>query len=191
MSLYNRLISQYNRLMSLYNRLTETGPQSQQKKNFFLRGGFRPLPNKNVQFWNHFFPELFPKDSESLKILDIRLREVGAKCASKYTTRKGTDTHRDRQTDTQTDRRTLRLLDRIGPMGRFDEKYQLKPDNTKLQQKAPILIRNYSYWPNVPILTRLLPLRLNNSSLDSKVPQCGIPGSYVLHHTAVTAPPRT
>ena len=46
---YNRLISQYNRLMSLYNRLTETGPQNQQKKNFFLRGGFRPLPNKNVQ----------------------------------------------------------------------------------------------------------------------------------------------
>ena len=28
---------------------------------------------------NHFFPLLFPKDSESLKILDIRLREVGAK----------------------------------------------------------------------------------------------------------------
>ena len=53
--------------------------QNQHKKtNFFLRGDFRPLPNKNVQFWNHFFPELFPKDSESLKILDIRLREVGA-----------------------------------------------------------------------------------------------------------------
>ena len=29
--------------------------------------------------WHHFFPLLFPKDSESLKILDIRLREVGAK----------------------------------------------------------------------------------------------------------------
>ena len=38
---------------------------------------FRPLPNKNVQFWDHFFPALFPKDSESLKILDIQLRKWG------------------------------------------------------------------------------------------------------------------
>ena len=28
---------------------------------------------------DHFFPLLFPKDSESLKILDIRFREMGAK----------------------------------------------------------------------------------------------------------------
>ena len=28
---------------------------------------------------DHFFPLLFPKDSESLKILDIRLQEVGGK----------------------------------------------------------------------------------------------------------------
>ena len=48
------------------------------KKNFFLRGNFRPLSKKNVRFWDHFFPELFPKDSESLKFLDIRLREGGA-----------------------------------------------------------------------------------------------------------------
>ena len=38
---------------------------------------------------------------------------MGEKCASKYTTRKGTDR--------QTHRRTSRLLDRIGPVGRFDE----------------------------------------------------------------------
>ena len=49
------------------------------KKILFLRGDFRPLPNKNVQMLDHFFPLLFPKDSESQKILDIRLREVGAK----------------------------------------------------------------------------------------------------------------
>ena len=53
--------------------------QNQQKTNFFLRGDFRPLPNTNVQFWDHFFPALFPKDFESLKLLDIRLRKVGAK----------------------------------------------------------------------------------------------------------------
>jgi hypothetical protein len=53
--------------------------ENQQKKTFFLCGNFRPLPNKNVQMLDHFFPLLFPKDSESLKILDIRLQEVGAK----------------------------------------------------------------------------------------------------------------
>ena len=49
------------------------------KKNFFLHGNFKPLPNKNVQMLDHFFLLLFPKDSESLKIFDIRLWEVGAK----------------------------------------------------------------------------------------------------------------
>ena len=49
------------------------------KKNLFLRGDFRPLRNKNVQMLDHFFPLLFPKDSESLQILDIQLWEVGAK----------------------------------------------------------------------------------------------------------------
>ena len=55
------------------------------KKNFFLRGDFRPLPKKNVQMLDHFLPLLFPKDSESLKILDIRHREVGAKRPLKKT----------------------------------------------------------------------------------------------------------
>ena len=55
------------------------------KKNFFLRGDFRPLPNKNVQMLDHFFPLLFLKDSESLIILDIRLWEVGAKRPLKKT----------------------------------------------------------------------------------------------------------
>ena len=99
--------------------------QNQHTKKLFLRGDFRPLPNKNIQFWDHFFPALFPKDSESLKISDIRLREVGAKCASKYTTRKGTDTQTDRQTHRHTRIRTLRLLGRIGPVGRFDENWFL------------------------------------------------------------------
>jgi hypothetical protein len=43
---------------------------------------FRPLPNKNVQMLDHFFPLLFPKDSESLKIL-----EVGAKRPLKGTSK--------------------------------------------------------------------------------------------------------
>ena len=49
------------------------------KKKLFLRSDFRPIPNKNIQMLDHFFPLHFPKNSESLKILDIRLLEVGAK----------------------------------------------------------------------------------------------------------------
>ena len=56
-----------------------TKAKSATKKNFFVRGDFRPLPNKNAQMLDLFFPLLFPKDSESLKILDIGLWEVGAK----------------------------------------------------------------------------------------------------------------
>ena len=55
------------------------------KKNFFLRGDFRPLPNKNDQMLDHFFPLLFTKESKSLKILDIRLQEIGAKRPLKKT----------------------------------------------------------------------------------------------------------
>ena len=53
--------------------------EKSEEKNFLLRGNFRQFSNKNVHIWDHFFPLLFPKDSKSLKILDIRLREVGAK----------------------------------------------------------------------------------------------------------------
>ena len=34
---------------------------------------------KNVQIWAQVFPLLFPKNFESLKILDIQLQEVGGK----------------------------------------------------------------------------------------------------------------
>ena len=59
--------------------------KNEREKNFFLRGNFRQFSNKNVPIWDHFFPFLFPKDSESLKILDIRLRKVGAKRQLKKT----------------------------------------------------------------------------------------------------------
>ena len=74
-----------------------------------MRGDFRPFPNKNVQMLDHFFPLLFPKDSESLKILDIRLWEVGEKRPLNGTFKV------NRQTHTQTDRQTHRQTD-----GHFD-----------------------------------------------------------------------
>ena len=55
------------------------------KKKLFFCGNFRPLLYKNVQMLDHFFQLLFPKDSKSLKILDIRLWAVGAKRPLKKT----------------------------------------------------------------------------------------------------------
>ena len=90
--------------------------KSAKKNNFFLSGNFRPLRNKNVQILDHFFPLLFPKDSESLRILDIQLREVGAKKTLNGTSKGNT------RTDKQTDGRTNRLIESIGPEGRCFEK---------------------------------------------------------------------
>ena len=50
---------------------------------------------------DHFFPLIFPKDSGSLKILDIRLREVGAKRPLNGTSKVNRQTHG--QTDKHTD----------------------------------------------------------------------------------------
>ena len=65
---------------------------------------------------DNFFPLLFPKDSESLKILDIQLWAGGAKrplnCTSKV----------NRQTDKQTNIWTFRLIESIGPEGLCFEK---------------------------------------------------------------------
>ena len=88
--------------------------QNQQKTYFFLPGNFWPFPNKNVQIWDHFFPLLFPKDYEYLKILDIRFWEVGAKRRLKGTSKGNTRT--DGHTDTQTDILTYRKHRPRGPI---------------------------------------------------------------------------
>ena len=75
--------------------------QNSLKNQPFLHGNFTPFIIKSFQIWHHFFSLLFPKDSESLKTLDIKLQEVGTKRhlngASKVNRRTGT------QTDGQTD----------------------------------------------------------------------------------------
>ena len=91
-----------------------------EEKNFFLSGDFRQFSNKNVHIWYHFFPLLFPKDFESLKILDIRLREVGAKRPLNGTSKV------NRQTHTRTHTRTFQLIESIGPEGRCFEKWEWK-----------------------------------------------------------------
>ena len=79
-----------------------------------MRGHFRILPNRNVQMLDHFFQLLFPKDSESLKIFDIRLWEVGAKRQLNGTLK--VNRHTDGQTDRQTDKSTYRKHRPRGPM---------------------------------------------------------------------------
>ena len=65
--------------------------------------------------FDHFFPLLFPRDSESLKILDIRFWEVGAKRLLNGISKVNT------WTDRRTNRRTFRLIESIGPEGRCFE----------------------------------------------------------------------
>ena len=84
------------------------------EKKLFFRGDFRQFSHKNVHIWDHVFPLLFPKDSKSLKILDIRLREVGAK--RRYLKSEQTDRQTDRRTNTQTDKSTYRKHRPRGPM---------------------------------------------------------------------------
>ena len=59
------------------NRVNKWRKKSVKKE--FCRGDFRPFVSKNIQIWDPFYPLLFPKSSESLKILDIWFWEVGAK----------------------------------------------------------------------------------------------------------------
>ena len=79
-----------------------------------MRGHFKQLSNKNVQIWHNFFPLLFPKESESLKILDIRFWEVGAKKRLNGTSKVNTQT--DKQTDRRTDILTYRKHWPRGPL---------------------------------------------------------------------------
>ena len=66
------------------------------KKTFFAAAIFTPFMSKSFLIRDHFFPLLFPKDSEYLTILDIGLLEVGAK----------KPLNRVRKCDEQTDKQT-------------------------------------------------------------------------------------
>ena len=67
---------------------------------------------------DHFFPLLFPKDSESLKIIwHPTSGSGGKKTVKRFLKSEQTDT----QTDGQTHRRTFRLVESINPKGRCFE----------------------------------------------------------------------
>ena len=88
--------------------------QNQPKNKLLLHDNFRQFSNKDFQIWDHFFPLLFLKDSESLKILDIQLREVGEKICLNGTSKVNRQTNI--RTNTQTDISTYRKNRPRGPM---------------------------------------------------------------------------
>ena len=90
------------------------------KTNFFRAAILDHFHTKMLKSETSFFPLLFPKDSESLKFLDIRLREVGAKRRLNGTSKV------NRRTNGQTDGRTFRLIESIGPEGRCFENTQIQ-----------------------------------------------------------------
>ena len=108
--------------------------------------------NDEPSFWDYLSPMypgkygstqflLFLRDSESLKILDIRLREVrGKKTIKRYL--------KSEQTFTQTDGRTYQFIESIGPEGQCFENYLKNYDEyIKLLPvciMAPTLVGPYS-----------------------------------------------
>ena len=86
-------------------RYLKSEKKKSEKKNLFCGAILDNFLNKNFHIWDHFFPLLFPKDSESLKILDIQLWEVGEKRPLNGTSKvnRQTDGHTDRRTHGQTD----------------------------------------------------------------------------------------
>ena len=85
--------------------------QNQPKKNNSFCLAILDNFQLNVQIWDHIHPLLFPKDSESLKFLDIRLWEVGSKRSLNGTLKVNTQ-----KTDGQTDISTYRKHRPRGPI---------------------------------------------------------------------------
>ena len=133
---------------------------------------FRPLSNKNVQILNHFFPLLFPKNSESLKIFDIPLREVGAKRPLNGTSKVNGQTNR--QTDRHTGRRTFRLIESMGPEVRCFEKDKffflqfVNNKRLKYQPKNKNLKHKKSSCDKTQKLKLWLKYQQNSKSLNRK-----------------------
>ena len=103
------------------------GQRIPKKNNFFEK-------RKKIKLSKKKIPLVFPKDSESLKIFGIRLREVRAKRGLNGTSK--VKRHTDRRTDGRTDRRTFRLIESIGPEQRNDAlKIQKQQKHVVLQQE--------------------------------------------------------
>ena len=80
--------------------------QNSPKNKPFYHGNLTPFISEKFQIWDHFFPILFLKDSKSVKSLDIRLQELGAKRRLNGISKVNRRTNR--QTDIRTDILTYR-----------------------------------------------------------------------------------
>ena len=86
------------------------------KKTFFLRGDFRLLPNKNVQFSDHFFPALFPQGFRISKHFGHPTSGSVGKIGLKMYHIKRDIKHTDRQTHRHADIATIRSNRPSGPI---------------------------------------------------------------------------
>ena len=76
------------------------------KNKLFLRSNFRPLPSKNVQIRDHFFPLLFPQGFRISKNIGHPTSGSGGKKTFKrYLKSEHMDTRTDGQTDISTYRK--------------------------------------------------------------------------------------
>ena len=90
---------------------------------------------------DHFFPLLFPKDSKSIKILDIRLWEVGAKRPLNGTSKV------NRQTNTQTARQTD---------GHFDLEKASAQRADALKTQSKTVLKNVNNSQKRPIQSKMV-----------------------------------
>ena len=86
---------------------------------------FTTFMSKSFTIWDHFFPLLFPNDSEYLKCLDIGLWEVGTKRLLSGV--RNCDGKTDKQTDKKTNIRTFSLKESITPEGQSVENLSPPP----------------------------------------------------------------
>ena len=92
---------------------------------------------------DHFFPLLFPKDSQSLKnIWHPSSGRGGKKTVKRYLKSEQTDTRTDRRTD----RQTFRLIESMGPEGRCFENHKQTRANPGDALQTPSLINWLIHW---------------------------------------------
>ena len=123
------------------------------KKNFFYAAIWDHFPTKFFWILRPLLSSNFPQGFRSSKNFGHPTSGSGGKIGLKIYFMKG-DKQTHIQTRKHTDTRTIWLLDRIGPVGRFDEKVTLspcQPDFWLLNLKALY----YSVWGWLSVSTDL------------------------------------
>ena len=98
--------------------------QNQQKKATFFTRRFQTTSLQKCSILRPLLSSTFPQESQISKNFGHPTSGSGGKIGLKiYHMKRDKQTHR--QTHRHTDTQTIRLLDRIGPVGQFDENFEL------------------------------------------------------------------